>query len=137
MSAALRLPVVDTSPERPKNRIDCVDGHRPCPWVSCRYHLLIHEVSSNGVIRINRATVESRRLDDGYYESWSDDDIAAAIKSLPHSCSLDAAIMGHPTRERKALKRRAPESAHPPHGAVAETVEQLALALEASCASSA
>lgn len=24
---------------RPKTRGDCIDGPRPCPWVSCRHHL--------------------------------------------------------------------------------------------------
>lgn len=24
---------------RPMTRADCLDGPRPCPWVSCRYHL--------------------------------------------------------------------------------------------------
>ncbi len=23
----------------PRTRGDCVDGPRPCPWISCRYHL--------------------------------------------------------------------------------------------------
>lgn len=31
------LPMV----ERPRTRGDCVDGPRPCPWVSCRYHLYL------------------------------------------------------------------------------------------------
>ena len=25
--------------ERPKTRGDCEHGDRPCPWISCRYHL--------------------------------------------------------------------------------------------------
>lgn len=24
---------------RPKTRGDCIDGSRPCPWATCRYHL--------------------------------------------------------------------------------------------------
>ena len=27
--------------ERPKNRSECVGGVRPCPFVSCRYHLYL------------------------------------------------------------------------------------------------
>lgn len=27
--------------ERPRTRGDCADGPRPCPWVSCRYHLYL------------------------------------------------------------------------------------------------
>lgn len=26
---------------RPRTRAECKDGPRPCPWVSCRYHLRI------------------------------------------------------------------------------------------------
>lgn len=27
---------------RPKTRGDCVSGPRPCPWVACKYHLLLN-----------------------------------------------------------------------------------------------
>jgi hypothetical protein len=37
---------------RPKTRADCVDGPRPCPWVSCRYHLWLN-VESHGRVRFN------------------------------------------------------------------------------------
>ena len=37
-SPQLRLPVW-TPPGAPTTRADCVDGPRPCKWVSCRYHL--------------------------------------------------------------------------------------------------
>lgn len=44
------LPVV-REPEhwRPKNRAECVDMPRPCPYVGCRYHLMI-EVTEHGRI---------------------------------------------------------------------------------------
>jgi len=32
--------------KRPKTRGDCKDGVRPCPWVSCRFHLYL-EVNNN------------------------------------------------------------------------------------------
>ena len=34
---------------RPRIRADCVDGPRPCPFFSCRFHLGIHVMSSGGV----------------------------------------------------------------------------------------
>lgn len=37
---------------RPRIRADCIDGPRPCPWISCRFHLGI-EVKSSGSILIN------------------------------------------------------------------------------------
>lgn len=36
---------------RPRNRADCVDAPRPCPFVSCRYHLYL-EVTEAGSLRI-------------------------------------------------------------------------------------
>lgn len=41
--------------QRPKTRGDCVDGPRPCPWVSCRYHLYldVDPVKHNGSIKLN------------------------------------------------------------------------------------
>jgi len=35
---------------RPTNRIQCRKGIRPCPWVSCRYHLA-YEVTASGSLR--------------------------------------------------------------------------------------
>lgn len=34
--------------QRPQTRAACVDGPRPCPWVSCRHHLAL-EVTDAGV----------------------------------------------------------------------------------------
>ena len=36
---------------RPKTRADCIDGPRPCPYVGCRYHLLL-DVSKSGGLHI-------------------------------------------------------------------------------------
>lgn len=35
-------------PVAPKTRGDCESGPRPCPWTSCRYHLLYGEEASRG-----------------------------------------------------------------------------------------
>jgi hypothetical protein len=39
-------------PQRPPNRSICEQGVRPCPYVSCRYHLYL-DVRGDGVLRIN------------------------------------------------------------------------------------
>ena len=39
-------------PERPPNREICENGVRPCPYVSCRFHLYL-DVRGDGVLRIN------------------------------------------------------------------------------------
>lgn len=40
-------------PQRPRTRGECADVPRPCPFVSCRYHLLL-QVGSNGRIFATR-----------------------------------------------------------------------------------
>lgn len=37
---------------RPRTRGDCVQGIRPCPWVSCRHHLYL-DVHPNGTMKVN------------------------------------------------------------------------------------
>lgn len=37
--------------ERPKTRGDCKDGARPCPYLSCRFHLLL-DVTPSGSIAL-------------------------------------------------------------------------------------
>lgn len=63
---------------RPRTRGDCATGPRPCPWASCRHHLLI-EVSDSGTIHLAANTLDPM--------------------SLQQSCSLDVAERGSLTLE--------------------------------------
>lgn len=36
--------------QRPKKLADCRDGLRPCPWVSCKWNLLIDVVDEGGIV---------------------------------------------------------------------------------------
>ena len=74
------LRVVD--PDRPRTRGDCVDGERPCPWLSCRYHLAV-DVQRSGSITINPLLLEDAITDDGL-------DLAR----LPETCALHVADRG-------------------------------------------
>lgn len=47
--------------ERPTCRSQCVDGPRPCPWVSCRYNLTIDIIK--GRVRVNPPGEDSCALD--------------------------------------------------------------------------
>jgi hypothetical protein len=62
---------------RPRTRGDCLPGGcnevRPCPWVSCRYHLYL-DVQVNGSILINYPDQEPGQVQ--------------------HSCALDVAERG-------------------------------------------
>lgn len=68
-------------PERPPDRSICEKGVRPCPYVSCRYHLYL-DVRGDGVLRINFPNLEP-------------DEMIA-------SCSLDMAEDGPRTLDQVA-----------------------------------
>lgn len=57
----------------PSTRGECVDGARPCPFVSCRHHLYL-DVKKSGSIVFNFPNRE--------------------LEELPQTCSLDAADLG-------------------------------------------
>lgn len=62
-----------TARHLPMYRAECSPGPRPCPYVSCRHHLGHRLVASM-----------ARR-------GSSDDEIAAAVLEMDHTCSLDYA----------------------------------------------
>lgn len=65
--------------ERPKTRADCVDGVRPCPFVSCKYHLYLDVKDETRSIKLNFP----------HLEVWE----------LEHSCALDVSEQGGMTLE--------------------------------------
>jgi hypothetical protein len=64
--------------ERPKTRGDCIDAPRPCPWISCRYHLGVDPTPTGGI----RVAFPDRPFGVG-----------------PESCALDVADRGGATLE--------------------------------------
>lgn len=66
----------------PETRSECVGGVRPCPLVSCRYHLLL-DVAEDGRLFV------SRDIDEG-----DADGIVEALASMPETCALDVADRG-------------------------------------------
>lgn len=55
---------------RPRHRSQCIDGPRPCPWVSCRYHLGL-EVTPDGKLVVR---------------------VGAELEDMIETCALDAAL---------------------------------------------
>lgn len=43
---------------RPRNRSECIDGPRPCPYVACKHHLYLDVNPSTGSIKINFPEIE-------------------------------------------------------------------------------
>jgi hypothetical protein len=62
-------------PPRPRTRGDCVDGPRPCPWVSCRHHPFFGEVRTKP------------------RPAWP----GLEPDELPETCTLDVADRGEST----------------------------------------
>lgn len=66
--------------KRPRTYGDCLPGgvneERPCPWVSCRYHLQ-YDVKASGSIKVYRPDL--------------------ALEDLPATCALDVAGAGEST----------------------------------------
>jgi len=65
--------------DRPKSRSDCVDGIRPCPFVSCKYHLYLDV----------KVETRSIKLNFPHLEVWE----------MEHTCALDVAENGGLTLE--------------------------------------
>jgi hypothetical protein len=76
---------IDADPElltmlaaRPKTRGECVDGPRPCPWASCRYHLGF-DITDRGAVQRRFPHLE--------------------LEELRETCALDVADRGGVTLE--------------------------------------
>ena len=64
---------------RPRTREDCRTAERPCPYVSCKYHLYLDVNTETGSIKINFPDLE--------------------VWELPETCALDVADRGGITLE--------------------------------------
>lgn len=74
-----RLLFPETDYWRPKNRAECAEGPRPCPFVSCKHHLFIDVSPRTGAIKLNFPDLE--------------------VWDLGESCALDVADRGGTTLE--------------------------------------
>ena len=74
-----RLLYPETDYWKPKTRADCVDLERPCPYVSCKYHLYIDVHPVRGSIKLNFPDVE--------------------VWEMTETCALDIADRGGITLE--------------------------------------
>ena len=70
----LLFPVDEEAPARPQTRAECVDGPRPCPYVSCKYHLYLDVHPRTGAIKLNFPDIE--------------------VEEMKESCALDVADRG-------------------------------------------
>jgi len=64
---------------KPQTRADCANTERPCPWVSCKYHLYLDINPETGTIKLNFPD----------HEVWE----------MNETCALDVADRGGITLE--------------------------------------
>jgi hypothetical protein len=64
---------------KPKTRSQCIDGPRPCPYVSCKHHLFLDISSKTGAIKLNFPDLD--------------------LWEMGESCALDVADRGGTTLE--------------------------------------
>ncbi len=64
---------------KPRTRAECAEGPRPCPFVSCKYHLFIDVSPRTGAIKLNFPDLE--------------------VWDMGESCALDVADRGGTTLE--------------------------------------
>ena len=74
-----RLLYPETDYEKPRTREECVEGPRPCPFVSCKHHLFIDVSPRTGAIKLNFPDLE--------------------VWDMGESCALDVADRGGTTLE--------------------------------------
>ena len=92
-------PLEDTvPPERPSCRSACVNGPRPCPWVSCRYNLFL-DVRADGVIKLNFPGREPDEMTASCSLDLSDDG--------PRTLDAVAVLMGMSRERARQIEDRA------------------------------
>ena len=65
--------------QKPKTRAECLDGERPCPFVSCKHHLYLDVSARTGAIKLNFPDLE--------------------VWEMSETCALDVADRGGTTLE--------------------------------------
>jgi len=82
VSAAVHLDAL-----RPVTRADCADGPRPCPWTTCRHHLLIvAELVSKERFERSPQWAPGQRV---HPAARTAPTLDAALAAMPATCVLD------------------------------------------------
>jgi len=74
-----RMLYPETDYYKPKTRAECLDGPRPCPYVSCQHHLYLDVSARTGAIKLNFPDLE--------------------VWDMTETCALDIADRGGTTLE--------------------------------------
>src|SRR5262245_21047824 len=74
-----RMLYPETDYYKPRTRAECIDGPRPCPYVSCQHHLFLDVSARTGAIKLNFPDLE--------------------VWEMNETCALDVADRGGTTLE--------------------------------------
>ncbi len=74
-----RMLYPETDYDKPRMRVDCAEGARPCPYVSCKHHLFLDVSARTGAIKLNFPDLE--------------------VWDMNETCALDIADRGGTTLE--------------------------------------
>ncbi len=88
--------------QRPRTVADCAPGGpchvRPCPWVTCRYHLLVTDVREDGTLvtwRADRLPGRPKGIAPVWHgehdEGRLQEQLVESLDTMPHTCALDVA----------------------------------------------
>ncbi|MDX1469839.1 MAG: hypothetical protein R3258_10915 [Acidimicrobiia bacterium] len=78
---------------RPKTRADCINGPRPCPWLGCKYHLLL-DVDDNGTIWIHADANCKRTIPPWGKMDPEQEQELMSLMDTHETCGLDLADEG-------------------------------------------
>lgn len=76
--------------KRPRTRGECVDGPRPCPWVSCRFHILVETI---------RYSPFGNKRDQKRFLEKLEELVEEDLLGMEDTCALDVADEGPQTLE--------------------------------------
>lgn len=76
---------------KPTKRSECIAVLRPCPWISCKHHML-------WIFLPRQFLTSTDKLIDKFLNTYSDDEILEMIEKLgDNSCTLDVVRHGEMT----------------------------------------
>lgn len=85
--------ITPTLATRPLTRAECVNGPRPCPWVTCEYHLLVTlRPSGQPQLHGQRRALPSSAAE-VVVRAWVEE-AAMLLDQLEHTCELDVTAGG-------------------------------------------
>ena len=88
---------------RPLTRAWCKGGARPCPYVACEHHLLLHRLTTNDERKSRTGSpFIFNRVITGMTAAEIEADPATALELMPETCVLDLVDRGEVTLRHTA-----------------------------------